>query len=153
MKVIDDLGVMDNTLIIYITGDNGSSANGGQDGRFNIYYTFSRFMLHNLFGSSFTYGMMTVREALAGANNALYLYCTSRENDPSLAAVAMNVFDTSEVVVDPKGAVRSQPFKHYLARRKHDSDRNSTNTAYPARVFITQELKHPQLGRRVFCNR
>jgi hypothetical protein len=67
--------------------------------------------------------------------------------------VTMNVFDTSEVVVAPKGAVRSQPFKHYLARRKHDSDRHSTDTADPARVFITQQLKHPQLGRRVFCNR
>jgi arylsulfatase len=42
VKAIDDLGVMDNTLIIYITGDNGSSANGGQDGRFNSHYTFSQ---------------------------------------------------------------------------------------------------------------
>jgi hypothetical protein len=62
----------------------------------------------------------------------------------------MNVFDTSEVIVDPQGVVRSQPFEYYLARRKHDSDRNSTDTADPARVFITQKLKHPQLGRRVF---
>src|SRR5260370_35354956 len=87
-----------------------------------------------------------------GRNNALYLYCTSRENDPSLAAVAMNVFDTSEVVVDPKGAVRSQPFKHYLARREHASDRPWTDPADPARVFIAQQLKHPQLGRGAFCN-
>jgi arylsulfatase A-like enzyme len=31
----ENLGVMDNTLIIYITGDNGSSGNGGPTGRFN----------------------------------------------------------------------------------------------------------------------
>ena len=83
-----------------------------------------------------------LRESLAGTNNALYLHCTPRENDPSLAAVAVNVFDTSEVVVDPEGAVRPDPFKHYLARRKHDSDRYSTDTANSARVFITQQLKH-----------
>jgi arylsulfatase len=35
LQTIEDLGVMDNTLIVYITGDNGSSANGGPTGRFN----------------------------------------------------------------------------------------------------------------------
>jgi arylsulfatase A-like enzyme len=35
VQAIDDMGVMDNTLIIYITGDNGSSGNGGRNGRFN----------------------------------------------------------------------------------------------------------------------
>ena len=35
VQAIDDLGVMDNTLIIYITGDNGACANGGPNGRFN----------------------------------------------------------------------------------------------------------------------
>jgi len=66
--------------------------------------------------------------------------------------MAVNVFDLSEVIVDPKGAVRSQPFKHYLARGKHDTDRHSTNTADPARIFITQQLKHLQLERRVVDN-
>ena len=35
VQAIEDMGVMDNTLIIYITGDNGSSGNGGPIGRFN----------------------------------------------------------------------------------------------------------------------
>lgn len=35
VQAIEDIGAMDNTLIIYITGDNGSSANGGRNGRFN----------------------------------------------------------------------------------------------------------------------
>jgi arylsulfatase A-like enzyme len=35
VQAIEDMGVLDNTLIIYITGDNGSSANGGRNGRFN----------------------------------------------------------------------------------------------------------------------
>ena len=32
---IEDLGELDNTLVIYITGDNGSSGNGGPGGMFN----------------------------------------------------------------------------------------------------------------------
>jgi arylsulfatase A-like enzyme len=42
VQAIDDLGVMDNTLIIYITGDNGSSANGGPLGKFNTFYSFNQ---------------------------------------------------------------------------------------------------------------
>ncbi len=42
VQAIDDLGVLDNTLIIYITGDNGSCANGGRDGRFNSLYTYNQ---------------------------------------------------------------------------------------------------------------
>jgi arylsulfatase A-like enzyme len=42
VQAIEDLGVIDNTLIIYITGDNGSSANGGQTGRFNTFYSFNQ---------------------------------------------------------------------------------------------------------------
>jgi arylsulfatase len=42
LQAIEDMGVMDNTLIIYITGDNGSSANGGPNGRFNSLYTYNQ---------------------------------------------------------------------------------------------------------------
>jgi arylsulfatase len=35
VKAIEDLGVMDNTLFIYIAGDNGASAEGGMVGLFN----------------------------------------------------------------------------------------------------------------------
>ncbi|MGK7871033.1 arylsulfatase [Falsiroseomonas sp. E2-1-a20] len=35
VKAIDDMGAMDNTLIIYIAGDNGASAEGGMVGMFN----------------------------------------------------------------------------------------------------------------------
>jgi hypothetical protein len=42
VHAIDDLGVMDNTLIIYVTGDNGSSANGGPLGKFNTFYAFNQ---------------------------------------------------------------------------------------------------------------
>jgi arylsulfatase A-like enzyme len=42
VNAIEEMGVMDNTLIIYITGDNGSSANGGPGGRFNSLYTYNQ---------------------------------------------------------------------------------------------------------------
>ena len=35
IQAIDDLGELDNTLIFYITGDNGTSAEGGMNGLFN----------------------------------------------------------------------------------------------------------------------
>jgi len=42
VQAIEDMGAMDNTIIIYITGDNGSSANGGPIGRFNSYYSYNQ---------------------------------------------------------------------------------------------------------------
>jgi arylsulfatase A-like enzyme len=41
VRAIEDMGVMGNTLIIYITGDNGSSA-GGRNGRFNSLYSYNQ---------------------------------------------------------------------------------------------------------------
>ena len=42
LQAIENMGAMDNTLVIYITGDNGSSANGGPIGRFNSYYSYNQ---------------------------------------------------------------------------------------------------------------
>ena len=42
LQAIEDMGAMDNTLVIYITGDNGSSANGGPLGRFNTLYSYNQ---------------------------------------------------------------------------------------------------------------
>ena len=35
MQAIEDLGELDNTLILYVVGDNGASAEGGMIGMFN----------------------------------------------------------------------------------------------------------------------
>jgi hypothetical protein len=64
--------------------------------------------------------------------------------------MTMNEFDAPEVIIDPQRVMRSQPFKHYLAGRKHDPNCYLTDTTDAAGVFITQQLKRPQLGRRVF---
>ena len=34
-RLIDEIGVLDDTIVIYIAGDNGASAEGGLDGTFN----------------------------------------------------------------------------------------------------------------------
>jgi arylsulfatase len=41
VKALEDSGVMDNTLFIYIAGDNGASAEGGMAGMFNEMTTFN----------------------------------------------------------------------------------------------------------------
>ena len=42
VQAIEDMGVLDNTLIIYVTGDNGASPNGGRLGVFNTMSTFNQ---------------------------------------------------------------------------------------------------------------
>jgi arylsulfatase A-like enzyme len=42
INTIEEMGVMDNTLIIYITGDNGSSGNGGPGGMFNTMWAYNQ---------------------------------------------------------------------------------------------------------------
>jgi arylsulfatase len=37
INAIEELGELDNTLIFYIAGDNGTSAEGGENGMFNEY--------------------------------------------------------------------------------------------------------------------
>jgi arylsulfatase A-like enzyme len=41
IQAIDDMGELDNTLIFYIAGDNGASAEGGPNGMFNEYTYFN----------------------------------------------------------------------------------------------------------------
>lgn len=42
IQSIDDIGQLDNTLIFYIAGDNGTSGEGGQHGMFNEYTFFNQ---------------------------------------------------------------------------------------------------------------
>jgi arylsulfatase len=41
LKAFDDVGQGDNTLVVYIAGDNGTSGEGGQNGMFNEYTYFN----------------------------------------------------------------------------------------------------------------
>jgi arylsulfatase A-like enzyme len=41
IQAIKDIGQLDNTLVFYIVGDNGASAEGGMNGLFNEYTYFN----------------------------------------------------------------------------------------------------------------
>ncbi len=41
LKAFEDVGQADNTLVVYIAGDNGTSGEGGQNGMFNEYTYFN----------------------------------------------------------------------------------------------------------------
>src|SRR5271167_4525065 len=74
----------------------------------------------------------------------LYGHCISHKNDARLTAVTVNPFNVLQLVVDPKGGVRSEPFKDHFTRRKNHTDRYPTNAADPAYVFVPPQLKHAQ---------
>ena len=42
IKAVEDMGALDNTLVIYVTGDNGASPNGGRIGVHNTMSTFNQ---------------------------------------------------------------------------------------------------------------
>jgi arylsulfatase len=64
VQAVDDMGVMDNTLIIYITGDNGASPNGGRLGVHNTLSTF------NLTSETLQYQLAHLDE-IGGPNSAM----------------------------------------------------------------------------------
>jgi arylsulfatase A-like enzyme len=81
VQAIEDLGVLDNTLIIYITGDNGSSGNGGRNGRFNTVTSYNGLpeSIDDQFGHLADFGGphsdMTPPLGWAIADNAPFAYC------------------------------------------------------------------------------
>jgi arylsulfatase A-like enzyme len=74
MDALKDIGQLDNTLVLYILGDNGTSAEGGMNGLFNEYTYFNGVneavpeMLKHLdtWGDSSTYPHMAAGWAVAG---------------------------------------------------------------------------------------
>jgi len=81
VQAIEDLGVMDNTLIVYETDDNGSSGNGGPTGRFNTFTSYNSLpeSLDNQFHHLAEFGgfnsSMTPPLGWAIADNAPFAYC------------------------------------------------------------------------------
>jgi len=81
VQAIEDMGVMDNTLIIYITGDNGSSGNGGPTGRFNTVTSYNALpetiddQFKHLAEFGGPHSDMTPPLGWAIADNAPFAYC------------------------------------------------------------------------------
>jgi arylsulfatase A-like enzyme len=81
VQAIEELGVIDNTLIIYITGDNGSSGNGGPTGRFNSIAAYNAlpetidYQFEHLTEFGGPHSGMTPPLGWAIADNAPFAYC------------------------------------------------------------------------------
>jgi arylsulfatase len=81
VQAIEDLGVLDNTLIVYITGDNGSSGNGGRNGRFNTVSSYNGlpetidYQFEHLAEFGGPHSDMTPPLGWAIADNAPFAYC------------------------------------------------------------------------------
>jgi arylsulfatase A-like enzyme len=81
VQAIEDMGLMDNTLIVYITGDNGSSGNGGPTGRFNSFTSYNGLpeTIDYQFAHLVEFGgpksAMTPPLGWAIADNAPFAYC------------------------------------------------------------------------------
>lgn len=81
VQAIEDMGALDNTLIVYITGDNGSSGNGGRDGRFNSVSSYNGIpetvdqQFEHLAEFGGPHSDMTPPLGWAIADNAPFAYC------------------------------------------------------------------------------
>ncbi|MEH6581046.1 MAG: arylsulfatase [Halioglobus sp.] len=64
VDAIDEVGVLDNTLFVYIMGDNGSSAEGGLEGTFNELVN-----LNGIFGAETVEGMLAREDDWGGPNS------------------------------------------------------------------------------------
>jgi arylsulfatase len=74
IQAVEDMGELDNTLIIYICGDNGTSPEGTQSGTFNQYTAYNGILdvplaaqmkAYDAWGSAGTYPHMAVAWAWA----------------------------------------------------------------------------------------
>jgi arylsulfatase A-like enzyme len=81
VQAIEDMGALENTLIIYITGDNGSSGNGGPTGRFNSVTSYNSlpetidYQFENLGEFGGPHSDMTPPLGWAIADNTPFAYC------------------------------------------------------------------------------
>ena len=80
VQAVDDIGALDNTLIIYVTGDNGASPNGGRLGTFNTFSVFNQFpetleyQLEHLDEVGGPHSAMTVPAGWSIADNTPFAY-------------------------------------------------------------------------------
>ena len=80
VQAVDDIGALDNTLIVYITGDNGASPNGGRLGTFNTLSVFNgmpetlQYQLEHLDEVGGPHSAMTVPAGWSIADNTPFAY-------------------------------------------------------------------------------
>jgi arylsulfatase len=111
VQAIEDMGAMNNTLVIYITGDNGSSANGGPMGRFNTLYSYNQIpetiadQLKHLDEFGGPHSSMTPPIGWAIADNAPFAYA---QGNTSYGGTTNGVVIYWPKVIKATGEIRPQ---------------------------------------------
>lgn len=117
IKALDDLGITDNTLIFYIAGDNGASAEGGFNGLFNemsyfngIHEQIPDVLKHyDDLGSAKSYGHYSAGWAVAGDTPFTWTKQVASDYGGTLNGMAVHW----PKGIKAKGEVRSQ-FHHVI---------------------------------------
>jgi arylsulfatase len=118
IQQFDDLGKLDNTLIIYINGDNGTSAEGGPLGTPNEVAFFNglnklpvevQMKFYDLWGTEFTYNHMSAGWSWAFDTPFSWF----KQNASKLGGVNQNMVVSWPARIKDKGGLREQ-FVHVI---------------------------------------
>ena len=117
IQSIDDMGKLDNTLIIYINGDNGTSAEGGPNGTPNEVAFFNgvsvpvdvQMKFYDVWGTEFTYNHMSAGWSWAFDTPFTWF----KQNASRLGGVRQNMAISWPGHITDKGGLREQ-FCHVI---------------------------------------
>jgi arylsulfatase len=118
IQQFDDLGKLDNTLVIYINGDNGTSAEGGPLGTPNEVAFFNglnklpvevQMKFYDLWGTEFTYNHMSAGWSWAFDTPFSWF----KQNASKLGGVNQNMVVSWPARIKDKGGLREQ-FVHVI---------------------------------------
>lgn len=111
VQAVEDVGALDNTLIIYVTGDNGASPNGGRLGVFNTMSTFNQspetleFQLKTLDEVGGPHSAMTVPAGWSIGDNTPFAYSQLHTYPGGITNGAVVSWPKS---IKAKGEIRNQ---------------------------------------------
>jgi len=111
VQAIDDIGALDNTLIIYVTGDNGASPNGGRLGVFNTMSTFNQspetlqYQLETLDDVGDSHSAMTPPAGWSFGDNTPFAYS---QLHTQYGGITNGAIISWPKVIKAKGEIRSQ---------------------------------------------
>jgi len=117
VQTFEDLGKLDNTLIIYINGDNGTSAEGGPDGTFNEVAFFNgvrppvdvQMKFYDVWGTEETYNHMSAGWSWAFDTPFDWF----KQNASRLGGINQNMVVSWPARIKDKGGLREQ-FVHVI---------------------------------------
>ena len=117
IQAFEDLGKLDNTIVIYINGDNGTSAEGGPEGTFNEVAFFNdvqppvdaQMKYYDAWGTEFTYNHMSAGWSWAFDTPFDWF----KQNASRLGGVNQNMVISWPKRIKDKGALREQ-FTHVI---------------------------------------